>query len=529
MGSLKEKRRIAVIDCETDPFKPGRVPQPFIWGYYCEKYGDLLFNTTAELADFLRDENVIAYAHNGGKFDFHYLVNYLEPLEPVLMINSRLVKAKIGKCELRDSYAILPVPLSAYKKDDIDYNIMEPHLRDIPKNRETIIKYLKGDCRYLYDLVNTFIAEYGRQTTIASAAIKILQKMENIKVANSGGEFFDDFSRFYFGGRVEAIQPGIHNGDIKFLDINSAYPFAMLHKHPIGTNYLMTTEIKPKIKPHGFYRILAKSYGAFCYRDKKGLCFDRTGELKEYFVTGHELLAAQETGAAKIIKHIAQYVFLETMSFKNYVDHFWSLRQTTKKGSPENIFAKLFLNSAYGKFCANPRKYETYVFADAELGEFMQGRGFTISGDFDKRLLMSKDLEEDEMRFFNVATGASITGFVRAMLLRAINSVDNPIYCDTDSLIYTGNCSLNLSKELGEWKLEGEFVEACIAGKKLYGLKAADKSTKTASKGGNLNYKSIKLLLKGDTVTEIPIAPVFSWHKKPYFQKRSFRKTANVA
>ena len=28
------KRKLIAIDCETDPFKAGRVPEPFIWGMY---------------------------------------------------------------------------------------------------------------------------------------------------------------------------------------------------------------------------------------------------------------------------------------------------------------------------------------------------------------------------------------------------------------------------------------------------------------------------------------------------------------
>lgn len=133
------------------------------------------------------------------------------------------------------------------------------------------------------------------------------------------------------------------------------------------------------------------------------------------------------------------------------------------------------------------------------------------------------------MRFFNVATGASITGFVRAMLLRAIKNVNGAIYCDTDSIMMTGSHGLELSGELGAWKLEGEFVEAAIAGKKLYGIKDKKGETKTASKGGRLEYKEVKLLLKGHSITKNPENPVFSLHKKPHFLKKTFTATAKRA
>lgn len=536
----KEKRKLATADCETDPFKEGRLKiEPFIWGLKIQGEEFIYFDSTIEFVNYIKDHNILCYVHNGGKFDFHFLIEYVAKLEPLLMINSRLVKGRIGKCEIRDSYAILPLPLRDFKKDDFDYNLLEKKNRDIPENRAKIIEYLKNDCEYLLELVEAFVNEYGRQITIASAAIKKLQKIENIKIENSGEKFFDDFSHFYFGGRVEAIEPGEYHGEILFLDINSAYPFAMKHAHPIGTNYFTSTNKSPVIKPHGFYKIKAKSFGAFCRREKFNLTFDNDGIEREYFTTGHELLAALETKSAIVTEHLIQYVFQETKDFSNYVSHFWNLRKTTAKGSPENIFAKLFLNSAYGKFCSNPKKYSNFMLAGADIGDFMLGLDYKVSATYDDTILFEKDLENDEMRFFNVATGASITGFVRAMLLRAIKSVGTPLYCDTDSLIFMGSHSIPLNDELGNWKIEGEFKQALIAGKKLYGLeyktpfkdKKTDKMVyyKTAAKGGKLEFNELKLLLKGHSIEKTPINPVFSFKKAPHFLKKTFKMTAKRA
>lgn len=474
--------------------------------------------------------------HNGGKFDFLFLKEYINKLEPLLVINSRIVKCKIGKCELRDSYAILPVPLSAYQKTEINYSIMEKDVREKPENKKIISDYLKDDCVFLYNLVDGFIGEYGRHLTIASSAIKTLCKIENIKIENSGLKFYETFKPFYFGGRVEAIKKGHFIDDIKLKDINSAYPFAMLHNHPIGNEYFICTNKNPKISPHNFYHIKAVSHGALCRREKTGLVFDRDGEKREYFTTGHELIAGIDTGTLEHIEHIAQYEFLETRNFKNYVDHFWSLRQTTKKGTPDNIYAKLFLNSAYGKFCANPQDYKEYMICENEhLQFFCETLDFEQKLDFGDASIISKPIDDDKMRFFNVATGASITGFVRAMLWRAINNVDEPLYCDTDSVIYIGEQRSEIGKELGQWDIEGYFTEGAIAGKKMYGLKyknpIKNKKTgklikyKTATKGGRLEFNQVLAMTKGETVTFSPLAPTFSLFKDPYIQKRSFKMT----
>src|SRR5574343_877900 len=57
--------RIAVIDCETDPFAKGRtVIRPFIWGYYNgAEYRE--FRETHTLVEFLCERDEIVYAHNG--------------------------------------------------------------------------------------------------------------------------------------------------------------------------------------------------------------------------------------------------------------------------------------------------------------------------------------------------------------------------------------------------------------------------------------------------------------------------------
>ena len=68
------RRPIAVADCESDPFKIGRVPEPFLWGFWDNGYLDpekpyYEFKTAKELVAFLRDKEYIVYVHNGGKFD----------------------------------------------------------------------------------------------------------------------------------------------------------------------------------------------------------------------------------------------------------------------------------------------------------------------------------------------------------------------------------------------------------------------------------------------------------------------------
>ena len=99
----KKAKTLAVIDCETTSFQFGRVPKPYVWGFYDgEVYKE--FFDTADLVAFLAPrDDLIVYAHNGGKFDFHFLIDHLQKYEKVMIIDGRLVKCFLGACELRDS------------------------------------------------------------------------------------------------------------------------------------------------------------------------------------------------------------------------------------------------------------------------------------------------------------------------------------------------------------------------------------------------------------------------------------------
>ena len=129
MKTLSNKKAIWAVDCETDPFDYGRIPRPFIWGVY-EGYTDDYreFTDTDECVDFLAANDVIAYAHNGGKFDWHFITHRMNPLKPLLVISGRLAKFEIGQCEFRDSYSLMPVSLEQYQKSEFEYWKMEGYL-----------------------------------------------------------------------------------------------------------------------------------------------------------------------------------------------------------------------------------------------------------------------------------------------------------------------------------------------------------------------------------------------------------------
>src|SRR5271170_3307359 len=99
-------RPIAVLDLETDPFEYGVLIQPFVAGFYDGSTFSSFWsdNCVDQLVSYLQDkEPMCIYAHNGGRFDFFYFLRHLH--HDVRIVNSRIIQAKMGEHELRDSFA----------------------------------------------------------------------------------------------------------------------------------------------------------------------------------------------------------------------------------------------------------------------------------------------------------------------------------------------------------------------------------------------------------------------------------------
>lgn len=522
------KRKIVVGDCETDPFKFGRIPKPFIWCIYdgeCDDYH--IFERAQEMVDFLRDKDWIVYFHNGGKFDYFFMLEFLEPYDYIMDINGRLAKFKIGACEFRDSYNILPVPLSAYKKDDFDYSKMEAENRH--KYRYEILGYLKNDCRFLYELVSAFVGEYGLNLTLAGSAFKYYNKnFATTKDQKTNKYFYDFFSPYYYGGRVECFKKGIINKEIICVDINSAYPYAMQFDHPFGNSFETLYKLPPeKDISKCFIKLRCESHGAFPLRQKgESLSFPDDQEIREFHVTGWEYLAARDCGVLKNAKIEKVYRFFDKINFKNYIDHFFKLKNESEKGTPQYTISKLFLNSLYGKYAANPQKYkETYICPPEFVNDSCKLLEMEHAGTLGPWALLEGDLPDVKQTFYNVATAASITGFVRSYLFKAMRNCEGVVYCDTDS-IFCEKANLPLSKNLGEWDLEATFKKGGgIGGKKLYAFEKKEGGFKIASKGARLAPAQILRVCQGETVKYISEAPTFSCKKDAFFLAREIKMT----
>lgn len=589
--SKKKIRPVAILDMETDPFKYGRVPFPFVIGIIDPEnnfhyfWGDDCIQLFIAWLQARHSQEWIIYAHNGGKFDYMYLLPYISG--NMRVINGRIVSAKLCGHEIRDSYSIMPFPLRDYKKDDIDYAKLERAVRE--KHKEEIVGYLKGDCVYLRELVHTFHEEFGqKKLTIGSTAmgqIKERHPFERTTLA------FDRVFRpdFFYGGRVECFMSGVIDAPVTIVDINSAYPAAMRDiEHPTGLDYIVGREIT---NDTCYVVTEGRSAGAFPIRTKSGLRFTHGPGI--FSVTRHEFDAAISTGTYIQERLIKSFDFPLRATFANFVTHFYDARKTSKKLGDDirALLYKFTLNSGYGKFAQNPANFYDWTLASLAgrptgkcphchgrgvcrgcfkcqaLNEYLpvpDGACMFCNGDGERWHLHEFDANNPDgpmfwkgrtfvQSYYNVATGASITGAVRATLLRGLALSDGPVYCDTDSIITTGKFRGPISHtELGHWKPEGRGVLSAIAGKKLYAIFDDRKPDlteedarkypwmlapvkykgkkfwciKKAHKGMKLSPEQILKIAMGWEIEVANDAPTFGLYKEPTFITRVARPTS---
>ncbi len=524
----RKKKRIGVIDCETDPFKYLREPKPFSWGFYDgSRYVDFWGeDCTRDLLSFLSDEeDLILYAHNGGKFDFFYLLTALDA--DLSIIDGRIAKATLfdGRIELRDSWLILPLKLATYKKTEISYEKFERECRE--KHKQEILNYLRDDCVNLYEWVNRFIEEFGNSLTLAGAAFKQLKKT-GYDVGNTYDGYDQQFRHFYFGGRVQCFKVGAFKGEYLYIDINSSYPYAMMFDHWYGNAFVEGSKIPDGENGSYFAEIKAVSKGALPFRDPTDnkLYFPDDDQERTYCATGWEIMAGLETGTLKINKVIASYYPLFKRNFKEYVDKFFALKNQAKINGDSTLyeFAKLMLNACYGKLGQDGRNFEKFNILNygdiPEVGDGYEDKHIwtpyanTVTGQY----IWSRP--DPQYRFYNVATAGSITGFARAELWRAICLSKDALYCDSDSIICKQTKVKMDPNKLGHWDVEARPVEVYIAQRKVYALKMANGDTKAVSKGVRLSYDEIREgVLSGVNITKSRDNPSFSMAGLKYIEK----------
>ena len=544
----KRHRNIAILDMETDPFD--NVSRETIYPYLAVLYSDE-FETVviweedhAVFIDCLLSaivalpEQFTIYAHNGGKFDFMFLVHKLRG--EVSFKGRGIMRAYIGNHEIRDSYHIIPERLAGMKK--MDFDIAKVGTRaNRQAHREAIIKYCISDCSNLLYFVKKFLDKFGFKISVGAAALAKLS--EHYRVEKVMPTVDERLRQFFFGGRVECISgAGYFKGPLKLYDVNSMYPFVMSSmRHPIGSEYLHRPG-KPNINT-AFMILECENNRAFVTRDHMG---NLTTEVERgvFFVSKYEYQAALELDLISDVKIIECVDNFRFTTFEKFVDPLYRERAEQKtyletlskshadyeQTASEILFLKLILNNAYGKFAQNPRRYKEHYLTDP--GEVPPHKATEPAYDkppeFQGADYWIWSRPAPKLRFNNVGTAASITGGARAILMSAIHHAKNPIYCDTDSLICEELRGHRLHKtDLGSWDLEKKISELIICGKKLYAYRdESGDETIIKSKGTqSLTWDNMLSIMQGETLQFTNRAPTLTRRGEQDYISRRIKRT----
>ena len=324
---------------------------------------------------------------------------------------------------------------------------------------------------------------------------------------------------WYFGGRCEAIKTGILPGPWQVFDINSAYASAMKEPHVAGAPLTLGRLVADSELPFSFVLLYGKSDRALPHREEDGsLSFpNRRGR---WLASGHEIVAGLETGRLRIERVIRSLWFPQRLTFDRFIDFYWKRRAEQKAAGDllGQLISKRTMNAVYGKLGQDPRR--RYRHAIGRDGCPVP-RGFRAVGTLGPWILYARE-NPSPWGFLHVGTAASITGHVRAKLLRALAGAVEPVYCDTDSIICRSLPEALHGAKLGEWKLEATLPRSiAIAGKKLYAGRDSERHWKMASKGVRLSPEQIFSLARGETAVWESDAPSFSVTGPARFVKRT--------
>lgn len=496
-------RNVVVVDTETKPVKLGgkyKEAHEFRVGAYLyarfergkwflEKdifaRPEIFWSRVSEIAESRRA--LYVFAHNW-HFDFQVLkgFEYLPKegwtlVKQVIDSNRFWQRWKKGRASIHlvDTTNYFRLSLAEIAKW---YGEEKVHIEDWENVDDiTLINRVMKDVEITWSLIRDLIdwwreGKYGRWAlTAASLAWNAYRhKFMKHKILSHKNPELEDFERqCYYGGRVEVFKWGRIAGPIYHVDINSMYPTVMKYfKSPLRPR---GKEKDPPVKTLGR---LCRDYACFgfCYLNTNleiypkriqgvGLTFPigrfttylPPAELEEAIVRGH------------VVKCDVVYYYETDYIFSDYVDHFWELRKKYKEAGDrvKEQFAKLMLNSLYGKFAQHEKPmvtlgYEVYPRYEAmPLIDLRHDRIGTIY--FAGNVVFAQYKEEKAWRNAAIYISAAITSFSRKILWTLIETagLENVVYVDTDSLFVTQEGYIRLQpfigNDLGQLKLEGIY------------------------------------------------------------------------
>lgn len=383
------------------------------------------------------------FAHFGGRFDVHYVYDWLRQNEPntYMEINcsgsaviSLTVRQGKNRWRFVDSYRLMPASL-----ESLTYEFAVQH-KKLTGRGFTDLLYNEHDCRGLYEVLEIFFDEFGLcSETIAAHSMRVFRTHFLTRDLYQPHRDIEDFVRkSYFGGRCEIFR--YDPAELNHYDINSLYPRAMMEAVPV--EYLFQSRDLPDddTKRIGFYRAKIEypdcNIPALPWRLDK--LYFPVGKFEGTF-TSMELRRAITEGAA--VKIIEGRVFHAEPLLAEFTQKLFEMKKQAEAegNNARRYVSKIVLNSNYGKW-GQRRDQKSYIVDDGREGLYPLPNGIAYY------------LSESRAAHIMPHISSAITSRARLIIFDLLKQARN-WYTDTDSL-FTDSL-YPVSSALGDLKFEG--------------------------------------------------------------------------
>lgn len=503
-----------VVDIETKDgdTQKGGFTRAFLAGFYDgEKFvcfrGERCLESMLFFLLSPQFDGMTYYAHNGGGFDWLHFLPVLAKSGysfEILTVSSKIqclrVKPHKGSKKkgwtFLDSYQLIPAALAkiaksfdteVQKQDNFDYDVDEHDAR--------WEEYLEQDCVSLHQTLVKFYAlvegalggEVGM--TAAATSMKTYRRAYQSIPIERHTDHHEFFRQAYYGGRVEIFRRELSN--VRYYDINSAYPYAMLAPMPVGRmvefhgkppDWIRQGRIgfaraRVHIPHHTYLPVLP-------YRLPNGRLVFPVGDFEGIW-TAAELERAEEIGGT--VEWLDSKWIQSQPVFSDFVNALYHYRDKSLPGYDESLgyVAKIMLNSLYGKFATNTlREKIIFVGEDEESPE-----GAIPANPRNPECPIYTIEEEIDAPYIVPQIAAQITALARlqlhSIMSESLEAGGKLAYCDTDSIQTDADLSHLCKPGLGGLKDEGEGVTYTgeYIQPKLYMLTGSDGSHKVVMKG----------------------------------------------
>lgn len=494
-----KKKVISVFDIETEGLGGA-----FLQAAIYDGENVTFFASSQEMLDWMIAHPKVTYfAHNGGNYDFHYLLNHFHTLLTqgwnitfshqgdkiigatfLYQYENKKGKPCVTRFTIADSFPLLSTSLKKitkmfapeYEKHDIGLGRGVIYDPSNAEHRE----YLAYDCMGLYHALHTFRARvhdlFGADIglTAGSTAMKCF-----LATLPEGYVYFrlhpdqEAFCReAYYGGYVYPGKDMLVHEDVTSVDYNAAYAAVQRNEYPVGIAIYTNTR---KVGKLGIYRVNVTTPP---YDTLHFPCLPVRKENKTYWAAGTFETCVTSVEIDFAVAHGYTIDIIEGYYWKKQERvfiHFVDLCEQLELELAENKdVTKIMRNSLYGKFGTRTQTQHMVMTQTLEEGMTPVIDGNT--GMPVEYVALVDDIVDEP--YIQPHWAAFVTAYQRLKLIEAMECIgyDHVFYGDTDSIkaskvevervIEQGH--LVVSRRFGDVKVDGQYEQFQSFGPKNY-------------------------------------------------------------